>query len=65
MQTVEIEREKLDRLIRTALAVESEGLQPPDHVWRRILHRVDDSNREPVFQKAVRAEQPMMPVPGV
>jgi hypothetical protein len=65
MQTVEIEREKLDRLIRTALAAEREGLQPPDRVWRRILHRVDDSNREPVFRKAVRTERPMVPAPRV
>ena len=61
---VEIEREKLDRLIRAALAAESEGLQPPDQVWLRILRRVDDSNRGPVFQRAVRTEQPMVPVHG-
>jgi hypothetical protein len=49
METVEIEREKLDQLIRSALVAENEGLQPPDHVWQRILRRADHLDNRPVF----------------
>jgi hypothetical protein len=65
MDRVKIEREKLDKLIRSAVAVGSEGLEPPDHVWHRILRRIDERDNSPLFQKAVRAERPTVPVQGV
>lgn len=65
MRTVEIEREKLDRLIRAALTAESQGIQPPDQVWHRVLRRVEDQNDRLAFQEAVRAEQPMAPVHAI
>ncbi len=58
MQTVEIEREKLDQLIRSALAAENEGLQPPDRVWQRILRRTEDLDNRLALAAVSRAEQP-------
>lgn len=65
METVEIEREKLDQLIRSALVAENEGLQPPDHVWQRILRRADHLDNRPVFGTAARAEQPQVLVTSI
>jgi hypothetical protein len=31
--------DRLDRWIRRALAADSDGLRPPEHVWRRVVCR--------------------------
>jgi hypothetical protein len=65
MTTVEIEREKLDQLIRAALAAENDGVQPPEQVWHCILRRTENIDDGLAFGAVTRGEQSRVLATGV